>query len=341
MIDLRGPRLTASEKERVSNPLVGGVILFSRNFEDRPQLRALTQAIRAARQPPPLIAVDQEGGRVQRFRAGYTALPPLRWLGREYDRDPDGARHLAFTCGWIMASELIADGIDFSFAPCVDLDWGMSAVIGDRALHQSPEAVGALALSYVQGMHSAGMAAVAKHFPGHGGVAADSHVAQPEDRRSYAELQDDLAPYRLLIDHGLQGVMVAHVRFPAVDARIASLSPRWIGQELRASLGFGGAVFSDDLSMAAAAVAGPVTERVRQTLEAGADMAVVCNDPDAAGEALAALSGYVDPAAHARLVAMRARPAQAAGELRERPEWQRATAQLTTALDRAPLELHG
>lgn len=342
MIDVQGLRLTPGEAGRLRDPLVGGVILFSRNFRDRDQVQELIVEIRAVRHPSPLIAVDQEGGRVQRFREGFTALPPLRRLGREYDLDPDRARHLAFTCAWIMAAELVDVGVDFSFAPCIDIDWGVSEIIGDRALHGDPEAVASLALSFMQGMRAAGMAAVAKHFPGHGAVVADSHLELPEDRRSYVEIQEDIAPYRRLIDHGLPGIMVAHVRYPRVDARIASLSPAWLQRELRANLGFGGVIFSDDLNMAGAAVAGTVPERVRQTLEAGSDMALVCNNPNAAAEALADLAGFHNPASHARLVAMRARAAAApAGTLRDQPGWQRATAQLAAALGQPPLELHG
>jgi beta-N-acetylhexosaminidase len=291
-----------------------------------------------------LIAVDQEGGRVQRFREGFTALPAHRWLGREYDLDADRARHLAFTCAWVMATELLDVGVDFSFAPCVDLDWGLSEVIGDRALHRDPEAVAGLALSYMQGMRAAGMASVAKHFPGHGAVVADSHQELPEDRRSLVEIEDDIAPYRRLIDHGLPGIMVAHVRFSRVDARIASLSPVWLQRELRGRLGFDGAIFSDDLSMAGAAIAGSVTERVRQALEAGADMTLVCNDPAAATQALAALEGFRNPASHARLLALRGSPPQGVPrELRDYPQWQRATTQLAAAMGQQapPFELHG
>jgi beta-N-acetylhexosaminidase len=342
MIDVQGLRLTPQEAASLRDPLVGGVILFSRNFSDREQLRALTAEIRAVRQPAPLIGVDQEGGRVQRFREGLTALPAPRWLGHEYDLDADRARHLAFTCAWIMASELVELGIDFSFAPCVDLDWGVSEVIGDRALHRDPEAVASLALSWLQGMRAAGMAAVAKHFPGHGAVVADSHLELPEDRRSYLEIQDDIAPYRRLVDHGLPGVMMAHVRYPQVDGRIASLSPVWMRQELRGNLGFDGVIFSDDLNMAGAAVAGSVPERVRAALEAGADMALVCNNPEAAAQTLTELTGFHNPAAHARIVAMRAHPPHPpARDLRDLPEWRRATAQLAAALGRPPLELHG
>ncbi len=342
MIDVQGLRLTPEEAGWLRNPLVGGVILFSRNFRDRDQLRALTAEIRAPRQPPLLIAVDQEGGRVQRFREGFTALPAPRWLGREHDVDADRSRHLAFTCAWIMAAELIEAGIDFSFAPCVDLDWGASEVIGERALHRDPEVVAALALSSMQGMRAAGMAAVAKHFPGHGAVVADSHVEVPEDRRSYAALQDDIAPYRRLIGHGLPGIMVAHVRYPMVDGEIASLSRVWLQRELRANLGFDGVIVSDDLNMAGAAVAGTVPERVRRCLEAGADLALVCNNPEAAAATIAELDDYRNPTAHARLVGLRARTLPRSPEpLREQAEWRRATAQLAEALGRPPLELHG
>ncbi|MCC7258016.1 MAG: beta-N-acetylhexosaminidase [Gammaproteobacteria bacterium] len=342
MIDVQGLRLEPEEAERLRHPAAGGVILFSRNFADREQLAALVAAIRAVRSPPLLVAVDQEGGRVQRFRTGFTALPPLRWFGHQYDQDPDQARHLAFDCGWIMARELAEVGIDLSFAPCVDLDWGVSEVIGDRAFHREPEAVAALALAYMQGMRKAGLSAVAKHFPGHGAVVADSHRELPEDRRSYTEIAEDLEPYRRLIDHGLAGIMVAHVRYPRVDPRIASLSPRWLTQELRGRLGFAGAIFSDDLSMAGAAVAGPVPERVRQALDAGADMALVCNDPAGAAAALDALGALHNPPGHARLVAMRAHAPGGPGvALAEDPQWQRATATLATALGRPPLELRG
>ncbi len=342
MIDVQGLRLTPEEALRLQNPLVGGIILFSRNFRDRDQLRQLIGEIRATRHPAPLIAVDQEGGRVQRFREGFTLLPPLRWLGHQYDLDPDHARHLAFTCAWLMATELVDVGVDISFAPCVDLAWGVSEIIGDRALHRDPEAVASLALSYMQGMRVAGMAAVAKHFPGHGAVVADSHRELPEDRRGYLEIQEDIEPYRRLIAHGLPGIMVAHVRYPKVDRQMASLSPAWIERELRGTLGFNGAIFSDDLSMAGAAGAGSVPDRVRQALKAGADMALICNDPDAAAQALTTLAGFSSPPAHARLVALRAHAPVAPGRtLHDDPGWQRATAQLTTALGRPPLELHG
>jgi len=343
MIDVEGLELTGGDRARLENPLVGGVILFSRNFHDREQLRELTASIRSIRHPAPIIAVDQEGGRVQRFRDGFTALPALRRIGHAYDLDADAGRHIAFTCGWIMAEELLDVGIDLSFAPCLDLDWGVSEIIGDRAFHHDPDAVAALGLSYMQGMRAAGMASVGKHFPGHGAVIADSHKELPEDRRSYREISEDMEPYRRLIGHGLHGIMAAHVRYPRVDSAIASLSSTWLQRELRAGLGFQGVIFSDDLSMRGAAeAAGSVPDRVRRTLAAGADMALVCNDPDGASMALDALAGFSNPAAHARLVAMRGRPhAGARVRLHERPDWQRATAYLANALGSPPLELHG
>jgi beta-N-acetylhexosaminidase len=342
MIDVQGLGLTAEETGRLRDPLVGGVILFNRNFASRDQLRALVAEIHAVRTPPPLVAVDQEGGRVQRFREGFTALPPLRWLGLEHDIDADRARHLAFTHAWVMAAELVEVGIDFSFAPVVDLDWGVSHVIGDRALHRDPEVVAGLAMSYMQGMRAAGMASVAKHFPGHGAVVADSHLELPEDQRSLMEIQDDIAPYRRLIQHGLAGIMMAHVRYPRVDQRIASLSPVWLQRELRGGLGFGGVIFTDDLSMAGAAVAGSVPERVRQALAAGADMTLICNDTEAATATIEELRGYQNPSGHIRLVAMRAHAQRRPGPgLRATPEWQRASALLADAAARPGLDLHG
>jgi beta-N-acetylhexosaminidase len=345
MIDVQGLQLAAEDSERLRDPLVGGVVLFTRNFRDREQLRALITDIHAVRTPPPLVAVDQEGGRVQRFREGFTALPPLRWLGAEHDVDADRARHLAFAHAWVMAAELVDVGVDFSFAPVVDLDWGVSEIIGDRALHRNPEVVASLALSYMQGMRAAGMASVGKHFPGHGAVVADSHLQLPEDPRPYLEIQDDITPYRRLIDHGLAGIMVAHVRYPQVDHRIASMSPLWMQRELRESCGFQGVIFSDDLNMAGAAVAGAVPERVRRALDAGADMALVCNNPEAVAATLEDLRGYQNPAGHARLVAMRAHAHRQPGPgLRASPDWQRASALLADALThpvRPTLHLNG
>jgi beta-N-acetylhexosaminidase len=342
MIDVAGLSLTAGEIERLRDPRIGGVILFSRNFEDMRQLRELVVAIHGVRKPQLLVAVDQEGGRVQRFRGEFSELPAARWLGHQHEIDAKGSRKLARLCGWLMAAELLDVGIDMSFAPVIDLDLGLSEVIGDRATHKDPEVVASLAIAYMGGMHDAGMMAVAKHFPGHGGVIADSHLELPEDHRDYAAMTDDLAPYHRLIVNGLKGVMIAHVRYPQIDRRIASLSPYWMKTELRENLAFTGAIFSDDLNMSAMEYVGDMPERVRQTLEAGADMALICNNPDAVARTLAELGDVRRPASQARLVAMRPHAvAWSGGALRETREWSEAVSRLTDAVKPPPLELNG
>jgi len=308
MVDVAGTELTPEDVETLRHPLVGSVILFTRNYRNPQQITALCDAIRALRTPHLLIAVDHEGGRVQRFREGFTRLPPVRLLGRRFDTDKREALTAAHQAGWLMAAELRAVGVDFSFAPCVDLDYGVSEIIGDRSFHRDPDAVGALAAAYLAGMREAGMAAVAKHFPGHGAVTADSHVALPIDRRELVDMEGDLRPYRLLIENQLAGIMVAHVEYPAVDARPASLSRRWIGEVLRGSLGFHGCVFADDLSMAGAAAFGDAAERVRLALEAGCDVLPICNDRAAVRAVLGKFESQISsPASQARLVRMRAR----------------------------------
>jgi beta-N-acetylhexosaminidase len=345
MVDLAGLALTPGERSRLRHPLVGGVILFSRNFRDRDQVRALVAEIRGLRSPSLLVAVDQEGGRVQRFREGFYRLPPLRWFGHQYDLNQKEGRRLAQTCGWLMAAEVLDTGVDFSFAPVLDLDYGTSEVIGDRSFHRDPEVVAELASAYVLGMHKAGMIAVAKHFPGHGYVVADSHLDLPVDPRTRAELYDDLLPFGRLIRQGVNGVMIAHVRYPQIAGEVASLSPWWLQTVLRGDLGFAGVIFSDDLSMKALATEGDMPGRARRALEAGADMALVCNDPEGAEAALAALTGYQDPASQARLVTLRRRPplgaggGEATGEFRGSPAWEQAVAALEQAQDRPGLTL--
>ncbi|HEY8622445.1 MAG TPA: beta-N-acetylhexosaminidase, partial [Casimicrobiaceae bacterium] len=229
MLDVVGFELEAEDRERIAHPLTGGVILFARNYESARQLDALTQAIRGLRDPPPLIAVDHEGGRVQRFRDGFTELPPMRTLGQRWDHDALGAAREAERCGRVMASELAAHGVDFSFTPVLDLDYGPSSVIGDRAFHRDPAAVGELAGALCRGLRACGMAAVGKHFPGHGFVAADSHTETPVDNRALALLEkDDLVPFRVLIGDGLEGIMPAHVVYPAIDPRPAGFSDVWL-----------------------------------------------------------------------------------------------------------------
>ena len=342
MVDVAGLALTAEESDRLRDPRIGGVILFSRNFEGLDQLRDLVASIHAIRTPRLIVAVDQEGGRVQRLRDGFTRLPALRWLGHQYDIDARESRHLARLSGWLMAAELLDVGIDLSFAPVVDLDLGLSEIIGDRAIHRDPEIVASLAIAYMHGMREAGMMAVAKHYPGHGGVVPDSHLELPEDHRALDEMSSDLAPYASLIANGLPGVMVAHVRYPQIDRRIASLSPYWLQTELRQKLGFGGAIFSDDLNMSAVAEIGEMPERVRQTLEAGADMALICNNPDAVAQSLDELGDIRYPASQARLAAMRPHAdAVLASGIRQTPEWENAVSQLAVAAETPALELDG
>ena len=287
MVGIAQTHLSADERELLLHPAVGGVILFDRNYLDPEQLRELASEIHRLRDPQLLVAVDQEGGRVQRFRSGFTALPAAATLGERYERDRAAARALAHDFGWVMAVELRASGLDFSFAPVLDLGTGRSRVIGDRALHARPEAVASLARAMTQGMAAAGMAAVGKHFPGHGSVAEDSHVEMPVDRRDLDAVREaDLVAFARMIANRLPGIMAAHVSYPAVDERPAGYSKIWLEQILRRELGFDGAIFSDDLCMSAACVAGEVPERVRLALGAGCDMVLICNDRPGAEAAL-------------------------------------------------------
>ena len=305
MVDATGPQLSAEDRERMTHPLVGGVILFTRNYVDRAQLRELTGQIRALRTPELLIAVDQEGGRVQRFRNAFSPLPPAASFGKQYEIDPDTAIAAAQAAGWVMASELKSVGIDFSFAPVLDVAHTPSDVIGDRAFHSTPEIVSRLGRAWIEGMHAAGMAATGKHFPGHGGVSLDSHSCLPCDERDLEQIATlDLLPFVRLAPI-LGGMMTAHILFQAVDDTVPTYSPRWLKEILRGQMGFTGVIFSDDLSMQGAATELNMEHRVTRALAAGCDMVLICNDPRATDRVLDQLGGRRSAAPPSRLAAMR------------------------------------
>jgi beta-N-acetylhexosaminidase len=332
MLDVKGIILTDDDCKRLTHPLTGGVILFSRNFESPQQLAALTAQIHALRTPPLLIAVDHEGGRVQRFREGFTAIPAMRELGIAWDANTGQAKQLAQDTGYVLATELRAHGVDLTFAPVLDVDFKRSSVIGDRAFHTDPEIIAPLAQALVHGFNLGGMSSVGKHFPGHGHVRADSHHEIPVDDRSYVDIEQcDLIPFRRLISSGLGAVMPAHVIYPKVDAQPAGFSSKWLKQILRQQLEFDGVIFSDDLSMEGAKGAGDIVARANAALTAGCDMVLVCNDTDAADELLAGLDYTMPAVGQIRLAAMRGRGAsQGIAALSGAPDYQRALASVKT-----------
>ncbi|MGA7440494.1 MAG: beta-N-acetylhexosaminidase [Luteibacter sp.] len=290
LIGLEGKVLKPHEHPLLTAHGVAGIILFGRNFESREQVTALIDAAREVAGDDLLVCVDQEGGRVQRFREGFTRLPPLRALGKLYDTDPGEAVDRAEEHAWIMASEMRAIGVDFSFAPVADIDRG-SKVIGDRAFHADPVVAAELTQAYVRGMHLGGMAAVLKHFPGHGSVAEDTHESVAVDTRSKDEiLRTDLLPFVAGIEARAEAVMAAHVKYTSVDDQPAGYSHVWIEEILRGELGFRGCVFGDDISMAAAASAGGIAARAHANLDAGCDLVLACF-PDVVPEAIAAVKG--------------------------------------------------
>ncbi|WP_417791125.1 beta-N-acetylhexosaminidase [Stutzerimonas xanthomarina] len=323
MLDVAGTWLTAEDRRLLRQPEVGGLILFARNIEHPRQVEALCRSIRAVR-PDLLLAVDQEGGRVQRLRRDFVRLPAMRDFASHAN-----AQELAEVCGWIMATEVLAVGLDFSFAPVLDLDHQRSAVVGTRAFEGDPQRASELAGAFIKGMHGAGMATTGKHFPGHGWAEADSHVAIPVDERGLDELRNqDLVPFYRLANQ-LDAVMPAHVIYPQVDDKPAGFSQRWLQGILRKELGFRGVIFSDDLSMAGAHVAGDAASRIEAALSAGCDMGLVCNDRAAAELALSALQR------------LGARPSPALGRMRSRasdssvykqdPRWRASIAALKAA----------
>ena len=291
MADVVGLELTADDVQRLQHPLMGGVILFARNFASPEQLKRLTASIHALREPKLPIAVDHEGGRVQRFRDGFTSIAPMRVLGQRWDASPQQAIALSENVGYVIGAELVNHGVDFTFAPVLDVDWGESGVIGDRAFHKNPDAIAALGQALITGMADAGMGSVGKHYPGHGYVRADSHHEIPVDDRSYEEIDKaDLIPFRLLARQGMRAVMPAHVIYPQVDSKPAGFSAKWLKDILRGQLGFDGVIFSDDLSMEGASTAGNVTQRAHAALDAGCDMVLLCNDPVRTDELLQGLT---------------------------------------------------
>jgi beta-N-acetylhexosaminidase len=291
MADVGGLALSAEDREILAHPLIGGVILFARNYSDPEQLKALCQDLLAVKSGSRLLlAVDHEGGRVQRFRVGFTRIPAMGTLGKLHEESPLKAVEETRAHGLTVGRELAAYGIDLCFAPVLDRDVGVSQIIGDRAFAENPEIIVKLARAFRTGLNEAGLAATGKHFPGHGAVAADSHLELPVDRRAYAELEArDLAPFKALIEDGIESLMMAHIRYTAIDEKPASLSRRWIRGLLRTQMGYNGAVFCDDLNMAGAKVGGEIVERALLALDAGCDMLPICNDRESVVKLLAGL----------------------------------------------------
>lgn len=281
VVDVAGKDLAAEDKELLAHPLVGGVILFARNYESYRQLQNLCQQIRATRRMPLIIMVDQEGGRVQRFINEFTRLPYMAVFGKMYAEDPIVACQRASDCAWLMATELLAAGVDLSLAPVLDLNKNISNVIGDRAFAANPAIVIELASAFMRGMREAGMAATGKHFPGHGSINVDSHVAIPVDQRSLsAIMQEDIVPFAGLIAAGISAMMAAHIIFPQIDKQAVGFSRIWLHDILRIKLGFNGVIFSDDLNMEGANISAHYADRVVAAREAGCDFALLCNNRD-------------------------------------------------------------
>ena len=340
MTGIAGTELDRVEEDLLRHPSVGGVVLFSRNYGSRRQLRTLCDSIHALKQPPLLIAVDHEGGRVQRFRAGFTPLPAAAQYGYLHDRDQELGHRAARAGGWVTAVELRAAGVDFSFAPVLDLGGGVSTVIGDRAFHHDPDVVTGLARAFLAGMRDAGMGGVGKHFPGHGSVAADSHYTLPVDARSYEDIRlSDLVPFERLAASDLAGVMPAHVVFECLDVRPAGFSHRWIKDVLRGELGFRGIVFSDDLDMAAATTGGDHLDRALAALEAGCDSVLVCNDWPGAVQVAEGLKTGPDPVRIARMARMHGRGTQTFQRLASDAAYRRAVADISSLVPEPELDL--
>ena len=327
MIDVDGLELSELDKEILCHPLVGGVILFSRNYENTKQVSDLCQQIHGLRNEALLISVDHEGGRVQRFREGFTRIPCMQKLGELYDVNQAEALQAAENVAWLMAAELHEVGVDFTFAPVLDINYGRSEVIGDRSFSGNKKTLAQLASSFQRGLQKAGMVSIGKHFPGHGAVIPDSHVEIPIDERAYEIIaEEDVYPFKQLIKEGMDGIMPAHVIYQSVDELPAGFSPFWIQKVLRGELGFKGTIFSDDISMHGASVIGNYEQRARQALKAGCDMVLVCNNRAGAEQVVDALSSNttLKGVSSARLSEMRSNGFAESGHVRESNKWQLA-----------------
>lgn len=341
MLDLDSVTMSPEEKEILKHPLVGGVILFTRNYSSVEQVTQLVKEIHELREPKLLVAVDHEGGRVQRFRDGFSSLPAVGHFGEIYKHNPKRAHLLSETAGWLMAAELRAIGVDFSFAPVLDVNYGKSTVIGDRAFHQDGKIITELAHAYTIGMHDAGMAATGKHFPGHGAVTADSHIDIPVDDREYKEIYaNDILPFKRMIHHGIAAIMPAHVIYSKVDSMPAGFSEIWLKDILRQRLSFQGVIFSDDLDMKGASVVGEqYVERAEKALSAGCDMVLVCNNREGALNVVDNLSGYNDPVSHLRLARMHGKHETTMTGLHKTTKWKKSSDILSRYQDDPTLDL--
>ena len=340
MVDLEGTTISETENNLLLKPEVGGVILFTRNFDSVEQLTDLVTDIHSMRGPKLLIAVDHEGGRVQRFHEGFSRIPAAAVYASAAQGDIEKSRYLAENAGWLMAVELRACGIDFSFAPVLDLAHGLSGVIGDRAFHSQADVVATIAYAFMHGMNKAGMQAVGKHFPGHGGVVEDSHVAMPVDHRELdGLLASDIVPFVRMIENKLAAIMPAHVIYDKVDTKPAGYSSFWIERILRQRFNFQGVIFSDDLSMEAACVAGGYGERAAAALAAGCDMALLCNHLAGAIEAAEFIAGYCNPTSQSRLIRMHGKHDISWRELKQDKHWQQISAQIMALNDSPELEM--
>ena len=306
MIDVESYHLNIEDMQRIKHPLVGGVILFARNYQNKNQLKQLVSQIRDIKKNI-LIGVDHEGGRVQRFKDGFTSLPPMAMLGKMYDQDKQKAKDFASLVGWVIAKELGGCDIDFSFTPVLDVNYGASSVIGDRAFHEQVSPVIELANNLIQGLEDGGMQAIGKHFPGHGFIKEDTHLEKGEDKRKFSDIKEnDLKVFASLIDVGIKGIMPSHIIYSSCDSLPSGLSRFWLQDQLRVQLGFKGAIFSDDMSMKAAKfIKENIVERLLMALNAGCDMVLLCNSPKEVDYALTNVRWNIDTNSIARLAAMK------------------------------------